>query len=98
MNKLSKRTLFRKLTASFVLFFMFEALASDINQPLPSLSWQKTQLEGLNIGKVEKTLDRILKKNEYTIDVSLEVSEPEGPEWNKSDDPMKKGGEVGPRP
>ncbi|MBC98112.1 MAG: hypothetical protein CME63_10200 [Halobacteriovoraceae bacterium] len=93
MNKLSKRTLFRKLTASFVLFFMFEALASDINQPLPSLSWQKTQLEGLIIGKVEKTLDRILKKNEYTIDVSLEVSEPEGPEWNKSDDPMKKGGE-----
>lgn len=90
MRKTNNRMTFRKLTASALIFFMFSAMGTDINQPLPSLSWQKTQLESLIVGKVEKTLDRILKKNEYTVDVSLAVSEPEGPEWNKSDDPIEK--------
>jgi len=87
--------LIRKSTALMLTIFMVSALANDINQPLPSLSWQKTQLEGLIVKKVEKTLDRVLHKNEYTVDVSIEVGDPENPEWNKSDDPMKKGGENG---
>lgn len=87
--------LIRKSTALMLTIFMVSALANDINQPLPSLSWQKTQLEGLIVKKVEKTLDRVLQKNEYTVDVSIEVGDPENPEWNKSDDPMKKGGENG---
>ncbi len=85
----------RRFTALLLTFFMFSSIAADINQPLPSLSWQKTQLENNIVGKVENTLDRILKKNEYTVDVTIEAGDPENPEWNKSDDPMKKGGDNG---
>ncbi len=85
----------RRFTALLLIFFMFSAMANDINQPLPSLSWQKTQLEKNIVDKVENTLDRILKKNEYTVDVTIEAGDPENPEWNKSDDPMKGGDKKG---
>ncbi len=82
MNKI-----LRKITATTLLGLMVSPLANNLSQPLPTLSWQKSQLEEAIYKKVETTLDRILNKNEYTIDVALEVTEPEIPEWNKTDTP-----------
>lgn len=79
----------RRFTALYLIFFMFSAIASDINQPLPSLSWQKSQLEKNIIIKIEDTLERIVARNEYTVDVIIEANDPENPKWNKSDDPTR---------
>lgn len=68
-----------------ILFFANIVRSQEFNQ-LPSLEWQKQNLEDRIRNKVDTVVSKILNSNQYAIDISMTVTDPSDPEWNKSSD------------
>lgn len=74
-----------KLISTFLLFFTFtgatHAKMSAMGSVLASTDWQKVELEYKLRGQVNDTLRGILKKDQYIVDIKLDVSEPTQPDF-----------------
>jgi len=78
----------RKSVAVFLNVFILTANASEIPTSgsfLPSLDWQKVGLEKAIGEKVRTALSRIIKSNEYLVDVEINVNQATKPKFTPQD-------------
>ncbi|MCO4793110.1 MAG: hypothetical protein KC493_05340 [Bacteriovoracaceae bacterium] len=82
----------RKILVTFTLLFMMGQQITPLYSQdfgatfLPSIEWQKQELEENINKKLINSLKPIIKSNEYLIDIQIEAKVPEKPEFNKTDE------------
>lgn len=82
----------RKVLVTFALLFMIGQHITPLYSQdfgatfLPSIEWQKQELEDNIHKKLVNSLKPIIKSNEYLIDIQIEATAPEKPEFNKTDE------------
>jgi len=82
----------RKLLVTFSLLFMIGQHITPLYSQdfgatfLPSIEWQKQELEDNIHKKIVNSLKPIIKSNEYLIDIQIDAKAPEKPEFNKTDE------------
>ncbi len=85
---MSVATLVRKSVAVFLSVFSLSVSPNDIPTSgsfLPSLDWQKVGLERAVGEKVRTALSRIVKSNEYLVDVEINVNQATKPKFTPQD-------------
>ena len=89
--------LLKKIISVIAISFLLMANASEIptnGSFMPSLDWQKMSLEKAISGKVKNSLSKIVKSNEYLVDVEINVNPPTKPRFTPPDNnPGGAGGE-----
>lgn len=82
----------RKIVVTFALLFLIGQHITPLYSQdfgatfLPSIEWQKQELEDNIHKKLVNSLKPIIKSNEYLIDIQIEATPPEKPEFNKTDE------------
>ena len=82
----------RKIVVTFALLFLVGQHITPLYSQdfgatfLPSIEWQKQELEDNIHKKLVNSLKPIIKSNEYLIDIQIEATPPEKPEFNKTDE------------
>jgi len=74
-----------------IFILLFNSVFASVDQgiaTLPSLEWQKQNLEDRIRTKVESVLNKIISNNGFAVDIEIAVNGSEDPEWNKTDDPL----------
>ncbi len=76
----------KKITNFFLLFFIISSILAESISQLPSIDWQKQNLEDRMREKIDGVLKSIIRPDQYTVDIDIQTMEIAKPDFNKRDE------------